>query len=208
MLVIIKYVVINAINGVHAKQICPGLASKLATQMINFKGYSSLIRYLCSSCKSDHSLLQEDDMSLSIKKLLIAIQEMSEVCDFVRSVAAPGPFPSLDSDNIRALIREEAIEVRGRDKHRNSIITRGLVFTGDRDYQNQFDQMSTILINKSVQLSNITVLNPNLIGATIMNKDNRIALLAFSGLRNSKSYSSFFCLERSNLKTTGSNEKL
>ena len=83
--------------------------------------------------------------------------------------------------------------MREREKRRDSIFVRGLDYVKKIDFRNRFDQLSTILINKSVHLSDITQLNPRFVRARITNKEDSSLLLSSSSrLRNNRLFSSVF----------------
>ena len=93
----------------------------------------------------------------------------------------------------RTIIREELVELREREKRKDSVVVRGLDFVNEIDFQNSFDQLSTSLINKSIHLSDITQLNTRFVRARIANKEDRSLLLSSTGrLKNSRLFSSVF----------------
>ena len=105
--------------------------------------------------------------------------------------------------------------MREREKRRDSIFVRGLDYVKKIDFRNRFDQLSTILINKSVHLSDITQLNPRFVRARITNKEDRSLLLSStSRLRNNRLFSSVFVSRdltfrpREEIKRRKSNQQL
>ena len=58
---------------------------------------------------------------------------------------APPPPTLIDS---RAIIREELVALREREKRKDSIVVRDFDFVSEIDFQNRFDQLSTSFINK------------------------------------------------------------
>ena len=140
------------------------------------------------------------DLCESVRKLSSSVSGLLEWRDSLAgdrsTVAGPSassapPPPALDDS--RAIIREELVELREREKRRDSIVVRGLDYVSEVDFRDRFEQLSTFLINKSVHLSEITQLNPRFVRARITNKEDRSLLLSStSRLRNNRFFSSVF----------------
>ena len=92
------------------------------------------------------------------------------------------------SNDTRVFIREELIELRERDKRRDTSWVFNLWMR-----LTQFDQLTMTLLKKNMQLNDLTQLNTQFIRARIFNKDDRISLLSSSNkLKNLRQYSSVY----------------
>ena len=142
----------------------------------------------------------DTDLCESVRKLSSSVSGLLEWRDSLAgnhstvaglSVSSAPPPPALNDS--RAIIQEELVELREREKRRDSIVVRGLDYVDEIDFRNRFEQLSTLLINKSVHLSDITQLSPRFVRARITNKEDRSLLLSStSRLRNNRLFSSIF----------------
>ena len=202
----------------HSKQSCSGLQPKMANQVIHYKGDSLRIWFFCPACKLTHpfdnnnnnsdnkidpnmhlisktllDLSNKVDSLLELKSTVNDLAKWKEECQ-ARSVSvSTSSSPSLQLDNIESIIGEQVTERLERDKRKDYLIIKGLAYTNSTDFLNQFDLLSATLLNKTVQISDISPLNPRFTRIKVLNKDDKISLLAnASKLKNHSQYNSVF----------------
>ena len=142
------------------------------------------------------------DLQESIRNLQSSVSELFEWrsgLDGARFAAAHtshsshSSLPLSQSVDTRLLIREELIELKERDKCRETVVIRRLHFTNETDFLYLFDHLTMTLLKKKIQLSDVTQLNSHFIRAKILNKDDRISLLSSSSkLKNHPQYSTVY----------------
>ena len=201
-------------HKVHNKQTCSGLAPRFASQLTNYSGDSLQFRFLCPSCKSLPAVTEDIELKRTIQNLSKTVQDLTSMIsglvewksflgtDLKESVTdllrwrndfEPTPTNTPSQGEIHSIIREELIEMRERDKRRDSVVVRGLDYESDLDFQRRFDSLSLVLVNKKIQLTEITQLNPRFVRAKITNREDRSHLLsATNKLRNIAQFSSVY----------------
>ena len=201
-------------HKVHNKQTCSGLAPRFASQLTNYSGDSLQYRFLCPSCKSLPAVTEDIELKRTIQNLSKTVQDLTTMIsglvewksflgtDLKESVTdllrwrndfEPTPTNTPPQGEIHSIIREELIEMRERDKRRDSIVVRGLDYESDLDFQRRFDSLSLVLVDKRIQLTEITQLNPRFVRAKITNREDRSHLLsATKKLKNIAQFSSVY----------------
>ena len=99
----------------------------------------------------------------------------------------------LDRNILKPLIRSELLELREQDKRKDSIVVRGIAFVSEEVFLQQFNQICTKLINKTIVASEIAPINSRFIRLKIENKSDRLELLTSSrNLKGSREFAHIF----------------
>ena len=180
---------------VHAKQACSGLPTKLVNELYNYKG--DAIEYVCNSCRSSPSeaLNSLDSIRKSISQLFETVQGLARVVGGLTSPERTNAHmcPAPDADSLRSLIRQELIEIKERDKRKNSVVVRGINYNSEGAFLHEFNKLTQALINKTIVPTDITPIKTNFVRMKIENNDDRLSLISSSpGLRNVKDFSHIY----------------
>ena len=169
-------------SWLHGTQECTGLPLRLAREIIAYGG-TGLI-YTCVGCRAnpggpspDSSSLRAclDQLNNEVKGLARSVADLLRWKNVAHSPASVPAPPSLPVD--RAVIREEILEMRERDKRRSCVIIRGLPFSTAAEFQSSFNSVTSALQSPNITLSNIGVIKDNLIRATVAADSQRQQLL-------------------------------
>ena len=76
---------------------------------------------------------------------------------------------------MRLEIQKELNEFKEREKRKDCIIIRGLEYSDD--FQREFKEISLLLTKKTISLTNIVPIRPNLVRATIQTAGDKFELL-------------------------------
>ena len=169
--------------------------SSLVEQQMEWK--ASLLPDLKDLKDSVSELLRWRESFEEVRQVATSPQlTRDEVRDIARSELATFAREELRAiarDEFGSIARDELVELRERDKRRDSVVIRGLDYVNDLEFQALFDQLTLALVNKKIELSGITQLNPRFIRARVLNRDDRVLLLSStSALRTMSRFSSVY----------------
>ena len=188
---------------VHSTQTCSGLTKNLATELLG--NDCNAIQYLCSSCRAS-SIRPTTAMKSIVDNMKPMMENMKQLTLSVQGLAASvaeiqswkqettiwrnqvtqqlntlsSNTSQTDSDTMRSLIRSEMLELRERDKRKETVVVKGITFSSEGEFLNNFNRVSEALTGKVMVPEEVFPINSKIVRMKIANRDDRMLLLKSS----------------------------
>lgn len=190
----------------HGSQVCTGLPKDFVKEVLKHQGKG--VKYVCTKCRlqtpaatkggtmDQAELVSLRDCMNQMFNTIAGLSNMVRTIDMRLSDKSNDNFPSagiVDESTVRALIREETRELQERDKRKNSIIIRGLLY--GEDFQDRFNTIVSFLYPGSsapITLKDVVPISPSLVRAKISSLGVKQDLLSRSSKLSKSPFSNVY----------------